>query len=251
MRLNLNNSAAYAWLVVGLLWPVALLNYLDRQMLSSIRMSMRADIPSIANDQDFGTLMAVFMWVYALLSPVGGYVADRFNRRWTVIGSLLVWSAVTWLTGQMHTFSQMLWCRAAMGISEAFYMPAALALIVDYHTGPTRGRAVGMHQSGIYCGLALGGDWWLHRANGFLAGLFHMVWDVGGVVLGGADATFAQRGEARVQPDEPSTGSHREGHAARAVDQSLVCAVGGLFHVAGHRGLDDEKLAAHLSGRHL
>lgn len=143
--------------MVGLLWPVALLNYLDRQMLSSIRMSMRADIPSIANDQDFGTLMAVFMWVYAFLSPVGGYVADRFNRRWTVIGSLLVWSAVTWLTGQMHTFSQMLWCRAAMGISEAFYMPAALALIVDYHTGPTRGRAVGVHQSGIYCGLALGG----------------------------------------------------------------------------------------------
>jgi MFS family permease len=144
-------------MVVGLLWPVAMLNYLDRQMLSAIRASIRADIPSIANDQDFGTLMAVFMWVYAFLSPVGGFVADRFNRRWTVIGSLLVWSAVTWLTGHMHTYSQMLWCRSAMGISEAFYMPAALALIVDFHTGPTRARAVGFHQSGIYCGLALGG----------------------------------------------------------------------------------------------
>jgi MFS family permease len=144
-------------MVVGLLWPVVLLNYLDRQMLSAIRESIRADIPSIANDQDFGTLMAVFMWVYAFLSPVGGLVADRFNRRWTVIGSLLVWSAVTWLTGQMHTFPQMLWCRAAMGISEAFYMPAALALIVDFHTGRTQSRAVGVHQSGIYCGLALGG----------------------------------------------------------------------------------------------
>jgi len=149
--------SSYAWAVVALLWPVAMLNYLDRQMVSSIRASIRADIPSIANDQDFGTLMAVFMWVYAFLSPVGGFIADKFNRRWTVIGSLFVWSAVTWATGHAQTYSQMLTCRALMGISEAFYIPAALALIADFHTGSTRARAVGIHQSGIYVGLALGG----------------------------------------------------------------------------------------------
>jgi len=149
--------SSYAWAVVALLWPVAMLNYLDRQMVSTIRASIRADIPSIANDQDFGKLMAVFMGVYAVLSPVGGFVADRFNRRWTVIGSLGVWSAVTWLTGQATTYSQMLWFRALMGISEAFYIPAALALIADFHPGGTRARAVGIHQSGIYAGLALGG----------------------------------------------------------------------------------------------
>lgn len=148
---------AYAWAVVALLWPVAMLNYLDRQMVSTIRASMRADIPSIANDQDFGTLIAVFMWVYAFLSPVGGFIADKFNRRWTVIGSLFVWSAVTWATGHAHTYAQMLSCRALMGISEAFYIPAALALIADFHTGGTRARAVGIHQSGIYAGLTLGG----------------------------------------------------------------------------------------------
>ena len=149
--------AASAWVVVALLWPVAMLNYLDRQMLATVRASIRADIPSIANDQDFGTLMAVFMWVYAFLSPLGGFIADRFNRRWTVIGSLLVWSLVTWLTGHAHSYSQMLSCRALMGISEAFYIPAALALIADFHTGHSRSRAVGVHQSGIYAGLALGG----------------------------------------------------------------------------------------------
>ena len=149
--------SSYAWVVVALLWPVAMLNYLDRQMVSSIRSSIRADIPSIANDQDFGTLMAVFMWVYAFLSPVGGFIADKFNRRWTVIGSLFVWSAVTWATGHAQTYSQMLTCRALMGISEAFYIPAALALIADFHTGGTRAKAVGIHQSGIYVGLALGG----------------------------------------------------------------------------------------------
>jgi MFS family permease len=147
----------YAWVVVGLLWPVVLLNYLDRQMVSTIRTSIRSDIPSIANDQDFGTMMAVFMWVYAFLSPVGGFMADKFNRRWTVIGSLFVWSAITWATGRATTYSQMLTFRALMGISEAFYMPAALALIADFHSGSTRARAVGVHQSGIYAGLALGG----------------------------------------------------------------------------------------------
>jgi MFS family permease len=149
--------SSYAWVVVALLWPVVLLNYLDRQMISTIRASMRADIPSIANDQDFGTLMAVFMWVYALLSPVGGFIADRFNRRWTVIGSLFVWSAVTWATGHAQTYSQLLWLRALMGISEAFYYPAALALIADFHTGGTRSKAIGLHQTGLYTGLALGG----------------------------------------------------------------------------------------------
>jgi MFS transporter, Spinster family, sphingosine-1-phosphate transporter len=154
---RVKHVSGYAWAVVSLLWPVAMLNYLDRQMLATVRSSIRADIPSIANDQDFGTLMAVFMWVYAFLSPLGGYLADRFNRRWMVIGSLAVWSAVTWLTGHAETYAQMLSFRALMGVSEAFYIPAALALIADFHTGATRSRAIGIHQSGIYAGLALGG----------------------------------------------------------------------------------------------
>lgn len=157
MKRNLRNLSGYAWVVVALLWPVAMLNYLDRQMVATIRASIRADIPGIANDQDFGTLMAVFMWVYAFLSPLGGFVADKFNRRWTVIGSLGVWSAVTWATGHATTYSQLLCFRGLMGVSEAFYIPAALALIADFHTGGTRARAVGVHQSGIYAGLALGG----------------------------------------------------------------------------------------------
>ena len=157
MKHNRQSPSGYAWIVVGLLWPVVMLNYLDRQMLATVRASIRADIPSIANDREFGMLMAVFIWVYAFLSPLGGFIADRFNRRWTVISSLFVWSAVTWLTGHAQTYSQMLTFRALMGISEAFYFPAALALIADFHTGNTRARAVGIHQSGLYVGLALGG----------------------------------------------------------------------------------------------
>jgi MFS family permease len=147
----------YPWFVVAVLFPVALLNYLDRMMVATMRSSIRADIPTIANDQDFGLLMAMFMWVYAVLSPVGGYLADRFNRRWMVIMSLFIWSAMTWLSGCVHTFQQLAWARALMGMSEAFYIPAALALIADYHAGRTRSRAVGIHTSGIYAGQALGG----------------------------------------------------------------------------------------------
>src|SRR5436190_24392780 len=87
--------AIYRWAIVLMLFPVALLNYLDRMMVATMRTSIRADIPTIANDADFGLLMALFMWVYAFLSPVGGFLADRFNRRRMVIMSLFVWSVVT------------------------------------------------------------------------------------------------------------------------------------------------------------
>lgn len=149
--------ARTAWLVVALLWPVALLNYLDRQMLAAMKTSVTADIPTIASDADWGFLLASFKWVYAFLSPIGGYFADRYSMRRIIIASLFVWSAVTWATGHCETFDQMLWTRALMGISEAFYIPAALALIADFHLGATRSRAVGVHQMAIYFGIIIGG----------------------------------------------------------------------------------------------
>ena len=150
-------SRGYAWIVVALLLPVALLNYLDRQMLATMKASMVADIPTIANRADWGLILGSFKWTYALLGPIGGYVADRFGRRWVIGASLLVWSGVTWWTGHATTFHELMAARAMMGISEAFYFPAALALITDYHLGPTRSRAVGVHQAGVYLGQILGG----------------------------------------------------------------------------------------------
>src|SRR5262245_54580195 len=146
-----------AWLVVALLVPVALLNYLDRQMLAQMKSSMMGDITDIATDANWGIVLAAFKWVYAVLSPVGGYIADRVSRRHVIAASLFVWSAVTWATGHVDSYAQLIAARAVMGISEAFYMPAALALITDYHFGETRSRAVGIHQMGIYAGNILGG----------------------------------------------------------------------------------------------
>jgi MFS family permease len=147
----------YAWWVVAMLFPVALLNYLDRQMLATMKSSMVGDIPSIANKADWGLVLGCFKWTYALLSPFGGWVADRVSRRHVICLSLLVWSAVTWWTGHVTSFRELMAARALMGVSEAFYIPAALALIADYHPGLTRSRAVGVHQTGIYVGQIVGG----------------------------------------------------------------------------------------------
>ncbi|HET7221111.1 MAG TPA: MFS transporter [Vicinamibacterales bacterium] len=155
--MNRQTTSAYAWLVVALLVPVALLNYLDRQMLASMKFSMMRDIPDIALEANWGAVLALFKWVYAFLSPIGGYLADRYSRRHVIAGSLLVWSSITWATGHVTSYEQLLWTRALMGISEAFYIPAALALISDFHLGPTRSRAVGLHQMGIYIGVIIGG----------------------------------------------------------------------------------------------
>ena len=153
----MTSSARTAWLVVALLVPVALLNYLDRQMLASMKFSVMHDIPDIGSDANWGRMLGQFKWVYAFLSPIGGYIADRYSRRLTICGSLFVWSTVTWVTGHVTTYDGLLLTRSLMGISEAFYIPAALALIADFHAGPTRSRAVGLHQMAIYVGVIVGG----------------------------------------------------------------------------------------------
>ena len=151
------SASRTAWLVVILLIPVALLNYLDRQMLATMKSSMLGDLPDIQTKAQWGLVLGSFKWVYAIFSPIGGYLADRVSRRHVICFSLFAWSAVTWATGQVNNYDQLLWTRAIMGVSEAFYIPAALALIADYHLGPTRSRAIGLHQMGIYIGVIIGG----------------------------------------------------------------------------------------------
>lgn len=153
----MKNSKIYPWIVVGLLWGVALLNYMDRQMLSTMKDAMQVDIVELQSATNFGYLMAIFLWIYALMSPVSGVIADRLSRKWLIVGRLFVWSSVTYLMGIAETFNQVVWLRALMGVSEALYIPAGLSLIADYHTGKSRSLAVGIHMTGLYTGQAIGG----------------------------------------------------------------------------------------------
>lgn len=153
----MRNKRFYPWLVVALLWIVALLNYMDRQMLSTMQEAMKADIAELNRAEAFGALMAVFLWIYGLVSPFAGIVADRISRRRLVIGSLFVWSGVTWLMGYASNFQELYMLRAVMGISEALYIPSALSLIADWHEGKSRSLAIGIHMTGLYVGQAVGG----------------------------------------------------------------------------------------------
>ncbi|KGN71321.1 MFS transporter [Porphyromonas sp. COT-239 OH1446] len=153
----MRNNKYYPWVVVGLLWVVALLNYMDRQMLSTMKSAMSVDIKELESGEMFGVLMAAFMWIYGLASPFAGLIADRINRKWLIVASLFVWSTVTLLMGYTHDFSTLYALRMVMGFSEAMYIPAALALIADFHSGRSRSLAIGVHMTGLYVGQALGG----------------------------------------------------------------------------------------------
>ena len=208
-----NRSGLNPWLVVALLMPVAMLNYLDRQMLASMKGSVMADITSIGSNENWGFMLGQFKWVYAFLSPVGGYIADRFSRRLTICGSLFVWSAVTWWTGHVATFDELLWTRSLMGISEAFYIPAALALIADYHPGNTRSRAVGFHQIAIYLGVITGGF------GGYIATAPWLGWRFAFGACGAAGMFYAvplalllrDRSRSTVGPDKTTLNPFRAG----------------------------------------
>lgn len=155
-----------AWLTVALLWVVGCLNYLDRVMITTMRGSVLETIPM--TEAQFGLLTTIFLWVYGGLSPFAGFLADRLSRTRVIVASLLIWSLVTWLTAHAKTFEQLFVTRALMGVSEACYIPAALALIADYHRGNTRSLANGIHLCGALFGSSLGGlGGWMAERQGW------------------------------------------------------------------------------------
>ena len=171
-------GASAAWLTVALLVPVALLNYLDRQLVATMQRSIIGDVSGIESQEQWGHMLAWFKWTYAAASPFAGLVADRCSKPLIVCLSLIAWSAVTWATGHATSYDHLLATRAAMGLSEAFYIPTALALIADHHAKATRSRAVGFHQIGIYLGVMLG------SLGGFVADSPTLGWRWGFTTIG-------------------------------------------------------------------
>jgi MFS family permease len=145
----------WPWVLVALLWIVALLNYLDRQVIFSIFPVLQAELH--ANSVELGLTSTVFLFTYALFSPFAGYIADGFGRARVIIGSLVVWSSACFAASHMHSIFGILVSRAGMGVSEAFYIPAALALIVETHGERSKSLATGIHQTGCYAGIIIGG----------------------------------------------------------------------------------------------
>jgi len=148
-------KSVYPWVLVGLLWFIFLLNYLDREVIFSVFPLLQQNLK--LSDLELGLLSTSFLWVYAVASPLTGYLADRFGRKKVIVASLMVWSLMTWATGKARNFRELLAVRGLMGVSEAAYLPAGLALIADHHSERTRSLATGIHFSGAYLGMVLGG----------------------------------------------------------------------------------------------
>jgi sugar phosphate permease len=149
-------KSAYKWLVIGMLWFVCFFNYADRQAIFSV-FPLLKDQLHLSNVQ-LGIVGGSFTWMYALLGPFAGSLCDRFPRKSLILGALVFWSLVTAATSICHSYSQLIVCRALGGLGEAFYFPAAMSLISDYHGANTRSRAMSWHQSGVYAGSIAGGS---------------------------------------------------------------------------------------------
>ena len=143
------------WTIVGLLWFCGFLNYADRQAVFSVYEPIGQEFG--ISDVEKGKIGTAFMLVYALASPLTGFVVDRVPRRRLIVGGLGIWSAVCALTGTARTYGQLWWYRAAEGLGESFYFPASNSTMADYHGPDTRSRALGIHQTSVYAGTAFGG----------------------------------------------------------------------------------------------
>lgn len=179
---RLASHPAYKWIVVGLLWFVCFFNYADRVAINSILSVLGTEFGFSKEAQ--GIIASAFMWVYAAASPTAGTVGDRWPRKIVILGGLAVWSAITGLTAACTRFWHFVAVRGAEGLGEAFYMPASMAYIADYHGPETRSRAVGLHQTSLYAGTIAGGalSGWMAQVYGWRTPF--VVFGVAGLILG-------------------------------------------------------------------
>lgn len=176
------SKVSVPWRVALFLSIAAGLNYADRTALSSVIPPVREDLG--ATDAQIGWAGLLFLWSYALLSPFAGNLADKISRTRIIVWSLVVWSLITLGTGLVPGVMTLLVMRAALGVAESFYLPAAAALLGDHHGPATRGKAMGLHMLGLNLGVLLGGTF-----AGLLAE--HFGWRLGFWVLGGAGLGLA------------------------------------------------------------
>ncbi|MHB1022173.1 MAG: spinster family MFS transporter [Acidobacteriaceae bacterium] len=203
------SSGSYKWLVVGMLWFVCFFNYADRQAIFSVFPLLKSQLRM--TDLQLGMVGTSFMWAYALFGPLAGWLCDRLPRKTMVLGGLLFWSLVTASTALAHSYGELLLCRALGGLGEAFYFPASMSMLSDYHGADTRSRAMSLHQSSVYAGSIAGGvlSGFIGQYHGWRASfaLFGLLGIVLGVVLWGFLREPVRGMSDDVAPSRQSSGS--------------------------------------------
>ncbi len=194
----MGTASNYRWRIVALLFVIGATNYGDRTAISSVFPLLRSEFG--ASDVELGAIGTSFLWAYALASPFAGAFADRYPRSRIIAASLAAWSLVTFVTAFATSVGQILASRVILGIAEAAYLPAAIALIADYHSSDTRATAIGYHTAGLTFGLIAGG-----AGAGYMGE--HYGWRASFIILGitglalAVFAFFYLR-DNRQQPDE-------------------------------------------------
>ena len=173
--MSLAATGNYRWRLVALLFVIGATNYGDRTAISSVFPLLRSEFG--ASDVELAAIGTSFLWAYALASPLAGSLADRFSRSRIIVISLVAWSLVTLVTGLANSLWQILASRMILGFAEAAYLPAAIALIADYHASDSRATAIGFHTAGLTFGLIAGGS-----AAGYLGEVYG--WRATFLVLG-------------------------------------------------------------------
>ena len=172
----------YKWEVLALLWVAYLLNQGDRQVFNSVLPLIRDSLG--LTDTSVSLIAVFFNLFYAAMVPIGGWVGDRFSRKWVTTLSILFWSVATMLTGLANGVFLLILTRSiATGGGEAFFGPANYSLLGQYHTD-TRARAMSIHQTSYYVGVILAG--WL---AGYIGD--HLGWQYAFYIFGGAGVVWA------------------------------------------------------------
>jgi MFS family permease len=174
-------SAEAIWLL-GFMWFAYFLNYCDRQAVFAMFPSLKSDLGM--TDQQLGLTGTVFLWVYALGCPVAGIIGDRVSKRILVVLSLIIWSLVTVTTGLARSGAELLWLRAAMGVSESLFMPTAIALTASAFAPALRSRTIAILTTAQIAGTVVG-SWF----GGWMADMG--AWRTAFFALGGVGLVYA------------------------------------------------------------
>jgi MFS family permease len=193
-RLEIDSNPYYKWVVVGVMWLIACLNYTDRMTIFSVFPVLQKQMG--LSNIGLALIGSSFLWVYAVFSPVGGYLGDRFPRRRVILVSLVLFSLVTFGTGLARSGNELVALRCLLGVSEAVFLPPALAYIASYHSDSTRSLANSIALSGLTAGAGLG-SWY----GGFMAE--HYSWRIGFFLLGGVGMLIAVFSMLVLRPDAP------------------------------------------------
>lgn len=145
----------YKWELIVLLWLAFFFNQADRQIFNVVLPAVREDLHLA--DSEMGLISSILILVYGILVPVAGFIGDRYNKKYVLMLSLLIWSTSTFFSGTSTMLIHLIFLQSvATGGGEAFYSPSANALISEHHD-KTRATAMSIHQTALYAGIIISG----------------------------------------------------------------------------------------------